>query len=107
MVVLVVVLSVNVDAVMLPIEYKYVIIDDKTNALVAWEEGDNRTTEGLLPPDHTAVPDGTVLVAYGESLRVKEQTWRAAGVVIPVFSLRSTHLRAPSALHRFGGAGNA
>ena len=67
------------------------IIDDKTNALVAWEEGDNRTTEGLLPPDHTAVPDGTVLVAYGESLRVKEQTWRAAGVVIPVFSLRSTH----------------
>ena len=84
-------LSVNVDAVLLPIEYKYVIIDDKTNALVAWEEGDNRTTEGLLPPDHTAVPDGTVLVAYGESLRVKEQTWRAAGVVIPVFSLRSTH----------------
>ena len=33
--------------------------------------------------------DGTVLVAYGESLRVKEQTWRAAGVVIPVFSLRT------------------
>jgi 4-alpha-glucanotransferase len=35
------------------------------------------------------VPDGTVLVVYGESLRVKEQTWRAAGVVIPVFSLRT------------------
>ncbi|MBP5799183.1 MAG: 4-alpha-glucanotransferase, partial [Prevotella sp.] len=35
------------------------------------------------------VPDGTVLVVYGESLRVKEQTWRAAGVVVPVFSLRS------------------
>ena len=82
-------LSVNVDAILLPLEYKYVIIDDATNTLVAWEEGDNRTTEGLLPPDLNAVPDGTVLVVYGESLRVKEQTWRAAGVVVPIFSLRS------------------
>ena len=82
-------LSVNVDAVLLPLEYKYVVIDDATNSLVAWEEGDNRTTDGLLPPDVTAVPDGTVLVAYGENLRIKEKTWRVAGVVVPVFSLRS------------------
>ena len=82
-------LSVNVDAVLLPLEYKYVVIDDATNSLVAWEEGDNRTTDGLLPPDITAVPDGTVLVAYGENLRIKEKTWRVAGVVVPVFSLRS------------------
>ena len=82
-------LSVNVEAVLLPIEYKYVIVDDNTHAFVAWEEGDNRTIDGLLPADQTMVPDGTVLVAYGESLRVKEQTWRAAGVVIPVFSLRT------------------
>ena len=84
-------LSVNVESILLPLEYKYVIIDDATNTLVAWEEGDNRTTEGLLRADLTAVPDGTVLVVYGESLRVKEQTWRAAGVVVPVFSLRSEH----------------
>ena len=84
-------LSVNVDAVLMPLEYKYVIIDDEKNALVAWEEGDNRTTAGLLPPDQMMVPDGTVLVVYGEGLRVKEQTWRAAGVVVPVFSLRSEH----------------
>ena len=84
-------LSVNVDAIPLPIEYKYVIIDDATHALLTWEEGDNRTTDGMLPQDQTSVPDGTVLVAYGESLRVKEQTWRAAGVVVPVFSLRSSH----------------
>ena len=82
-------LSVNVDAVLLPLEYKYVVIDDATNSLVAWEEGDNRTTDGLLPPDVSAVPDGTVLVAYGENLRIKEKTWRVAGVVVPVFSLRS------------------
>ena len=82
-------LSVNVDAVLLPIEYKYVIVDDATHALLTWEEGDNRTTEGLLPPDQNAVPDGMVLVVYGENLRVKEQTWRAAGVAVPVFSLRT------------------
>ena len=82
-------LSVIVDAVLLPIEYKYVIVDDETHALLTWEEGDNRTTDGLLPPDQNAVPDGTVLVAYGENLRVKEHTWRAAGVAVPVFSLRT------------------
>jgi 4-alpha-glucanotransferase len=84
-------LSVNVESILLPLEYKYVIIDDATNTLTAWEEGDNRTTEGLLPADLAAVPDGTVLVVYGESLRVKERTWRVAGVVVPVFSLRSEH----------------
>lgn len=84
-------LSVNVDAVLLPLEYKYVVIDDTTNTLVAWEEGDNRTTDGLMPPDVSAVPDGTVLVAYGENLRIKEKTWRVAGVVMPVFSLRSDY----------------
>ena len=84
-------LSVNVDAVLLPLEYKYVVIDDATNTLVAWEEGDNRTTDGLMPPDVPVVPDGTVLVAYGENLRIKEKTWRAAGVVVPVFSLRSDY----------------
>lgn len=85
-------LSVNVDAVPLPIEYKYVIINETTHTLEAWEEGDNRTTEGLINTEPLiGIPDGTVVVAYGEALRVKEQTWRAAGVVVPVFSLRSEH----------------
>ena len=86
-------LSVNVDSIFLPLEYKFVIIDDQTNALVAWEEGDNRIVEGrddLSSPD-AQLRDGSVLVLYGESLRVKEHTWRAAGVVVPVFSLRSEH----------------
>ena len=86
-------LSANVDAILLPLEYKYVIIDDRTNELVTWEEGDNRRVElnvGLSTPD-SQLRDGSVMVLYGESLRVKEHTWRAAGVVVPVFSLRSTH----------------
>ena len=84
-------LSVNVDAILLPLEFKYVIVDDATHALVTWEEGDNRSLEDIFPPEQMDVPDGTVLVVYGESLRVREQPWRAAGVAVPVFSLRSNH----------------
>ena len=84
-------LSVNVDAIPLPIEFKYVIVDDATHALVVWEEGDNRTTEGMLLSEQQSVPDGSVLVMYGELLRVREEIWRTAGVSVPVFSLRSSN----------------
>lgn len=77
-------LSVNVDAVLMPLEYKYVVVDDKTHALVAWEDGDNRIVE-------MAPTDGHVLVYHGGGLRLRETIWRAAGVVVPVFSLRSDH----------------
>lgn len=84
-------LSVNADSILLPLEYKYVIVDDRTNALVTWEEGDNRQVDSLVgnAVRDSLLHDGSVLIAYGESLRVKEQAWRAAGVVVPVFSLRS------------------
>ena len=77
--------SLNVDGMMLPLEYKYVVVDDQTHTLTAWEEGDNRSTAD------NQVVDGQVLVLYGDPLRLKEDTWRVAGVVIPVFSLRSEH----------------
>lgn len=77
-------LSVNMDAVSLPLEYKYVVVNDKTHELTKWEEGDNRVlTEDLS--------DGEVQVFYGGMLNIAEKTWRAAGVVVPVFSLRSEH----------------
>ena len=78
-------LTVNALGMLFPIEYKYVVVDDETHAFVAWEEGDNRTTGDV------ELEDGQVLVLYGEHLRLKEQTWRAAGVAVPVFSLRSEH----------------
>ncbi len=77
------ILSVNIEGMPLPLEFKYVIIDDQTNQLVAWEEGDNRTTLGL------DVADGQALVLYREPLRVSETVWRAAGVALPVFSIRT------------------
>ena len=76
----------TVDAMgwLMPIEYKYVVIDIANHALVAWEEGDNRVISDELT-------DGEVLVLYGDALRLCEQPWRLAGVSIPVFSLRSEH----------------
>lgn len=76
-------LSVNVMGMLLPLEYKYVIVDDATSSFTAWEEGDNRSTG---PWD---IADGQVLVLDGGILRVREDIWRVAGVVVPVFSLRS------------------
>ena len=76
----------TVDAMgwLMPVEYKYVVVDVETHALVAWEEGDNRTIADELT-------DGQVLVLYGDALRLCEQPWRLAGVSIPVFALRSEH----------------
>jgi 4-alpha-glucanotransferase len=77
-------MSLNIDWIGMPLEYKYVVVDEETHDLLVWEEGDNRlVTEELA--------DGEVLVLYGEALRLAEKTWRAAGVSIPVFSLRSEH----------------
>ena len=77
------ILSVNMDAVQLPIDYKYVVIG-KPHELLAWEDGDNRVVEGDLA-------DGEVRVLHGGMLRLREKTWRAAGVVVPVSALRSEH----------------
>jgi 4-alpha-glucanotransferase len=85
-------LTVNAQGWLLPVEYKYVVVDTHTHELVAWEEGDNRivpvnSTDG----NNAEIPDGQVLVLFGGHLRMAEETWRAAGVAIPVFSLRSEH----------------
>ena len=78
------VLSVDALGWLMPIEYKYVVVDTATHALVAWEEGDNRVISDELA-------DGQVLVLYGEPLRLCEASWRLAGVSVPVFALRSEH----------------
>ena len=83
-------LTINAQGWLLPIEYKYVVVDSKTHELLMWEEGDNRTVP-ICSPDGMSqeIPDGQVLVLHGGHLRLAEETWRAAGVAIPVFSLRS------------------
>ena len=77
-------LSVNAMGWLLPVEYKFVVVDTATHTLLQWEEGDNRTVD-------VEVNDGEVLVLYGDPLRLCEEPWRLAGVSIPVFALRSEH----------------
>ena len=86
-------LTVNALGMIFPLEYKYVVVDNETHAFVAWEEGDNRVIDGPQSATNNQEPiaDGQVLVLYGEQLRLREHIWRAAGVSIPVFSLRSEH----------------
>lgn len=79
------ILSVDILGIQLPIEYKYVVVDEKTSQLKAWEEGWNRTTGDANPAD------GQVLVLYSNDLHLCEKIWRGAGVVVPVFALRSEH----------------
>lgn len=69
------------------VEYKYVVLDERTHLLRQWEDGENRSTAvaGSMP----AV--GEVLVIHGGQLRVKEDVLRVAGVTVPLFSLVSSH----------------
>lgn len=86
-------LSVDIMSIPLPVEYKYVVIDDKTNNVAAWEEGDNRLVTVCRKADgndrRDELLDGEVLVLDGGVIRVAEDPWKVAGVAVPVFSLRS------------------
>ena len=68
-----------------PIEYKFVVVDDRSAERFAWEEGLNRSTadSGRLPSE------GEQLLIDGGLLRMKEPDLRAAGVMVPLFALRS------------------
>ncbi|WP_205509780.1 4-alpha-glucanotransferase [Longitalea arenae] len=65
-----------------PIQYKYGIYDTKSKTFVRYEEGENRWLHGdALVNTLTILHDGFV--------HLPNTTWKGAGVVIPVFSLRS------------------
>lgn len=78
-------LTLNVEAFSQPLEYKYVVVDKQTGTLTQWEGGDNRYI------DFGGMTESDVMLVDGGNLRVEEALWKAAGVVIPVFSLRSEH----------------
>jgi 4-alpha-glucanotransferase len=65
-----------------PISYKYGVYDVTSGSFVGYEAGENRTLrDAVVPGKHTVVNDGFV--------RLPADTWKGAGVAIPVFSLRS------------------
>jgi 4-alpha-glucanotransferase len=77
-------ISLSMDGLAMPIEYKYVVMDEGSRRLVEWENGDNRVVYGM------EVKDKDVLVVTDPEIRVNTIRWKGAGVVIPVFSLRSS-----------------
>jgi 4-alpha-glucanotransferase len=77
------VLAISAEGVVTPFQYKYVILDETTGGLIAWEEGDNRST-----PNYS-VESNRVIVLSDNILHFSLDRWRAAGLVVPVFSLRS------------------
>ena len=65
-----------------PCVYKYGVFDTEKNSFVRFEDGADRLLHGPIEPNrHTLINDGFV--------RLPADTWKGAGVAIPVFSLRS------------------
>lgn len=65
-------------------DYKIVLIDEASRENIIWESGDNRRHESVN--EAYGVDQVHVLCS---SPRIDTPLWRGAGVVIPVFSLRS------------------
>lgn len=76
-------LTVNVNNVVQPLEYKYVVVKDEDHSLERWEQGDNRMAncQNLV--------DSEVLVLHGDVTRLSDDQWHGAGVSVNVLSLRS------------------
>ncbi len=67
----------------LPLAFKFVLLNAKSGQLEAWEEGDNRHIDEPLPGEEETLIEAD-LQPYFNLPR-----WKAAGVAVPVFSLRS------------------
>ena len=76
-------ISISAEGIYAPFEYKYVILDEATGALVSWEEGENRKTPGY------SIESGRIIVLSDDNLHLSEGRWKTSGVVIPAFSLRT------------------
>ena len=63
-------------------EYKFIVTDRDTGALLAWEEGYNRTFEYFHP-------SADELLEVRVRAFVNPLHWKGSGTAIPVFSLRS------------------
>ncbi|HEX8332196.1 MAG TPA: 4-alpha-glucanotransferase, partial [Segetibacter sp.] len=76
--------SVNIDLtnVEFPIAYKYGVYNTEENAFTTFEEGNNRVTFDVASPNKlTVLADGFI--------KLPNNTFKGAGVAIPVFSLRT------------------
>lgn len=78
--------SITVDITDCPssyLEFKFVLIDSKTEQLIAWEPGGNRTFDTGIVYLREAI------IISGLQFQDPLPQWKGAGVAIPVFSLRT------------------
>lgn len=75
-------LSLNLSKDQFPIAYKYGVYDLELKKLIQFEAGDNRVLH------HPVIKDQITIVNDGFTY-LPNQTWKGAGVAIPVFSLRT------------------
>ena len=75
-------IKLNMPAGAFPLVYKYGIYNTSDNAFVSFEDGENR----LL---HGEPSTKKINIVHDGFVRTANNTWRGAGVSIPVFSLRS------------------
>lgn len=74
--------KINMTGSDLPAAYKYGVFNTKENSFVIYEKGNNRLTyEDVLKQKAVIHHDGFI--------HLPNNTWKGAGVAIPVFSLRS------------------
>lgn len=65
-----------------PVAYKYAVFNTKEDQFLKYEGGDNRLLHNYAPPHRlTIIHDGFA--------HLPNDTWKGAGVSLPVFSLRS------------------
>ena len=74
-------LSISAEGLRPAFQYKYVVMGE--SGAVRWEEGGNRQSSSQMPGDNhvTVLSDGEI--------RLASLPWRVAGLVVPLFSLRS------------------
>ncbi|MGC3979244.1 MAG: 4-alpha-glucanotransferase [Paludibacteraceae bacterium] len=74
-------ISLNTKDVKFPLEYKYLIVDTKTDKVLAWGGGPNRIVKSIEQDSHTVVTDENFIRTI--------PSFKTAGVALPMFSLRS------------------
>lgn len=75
-------INIDADSIFREIEYKYVVIDPNGH-IKQWEEGMNRVIANL------PLRAGQTWVKTDSPPRLRFNNWKCAGVVIPVFSIRT------------------
>ncbi|MCL2650657.1 MAG: 4-alpha-glucanotransferase [Candidatus Azobacteroides sp.] len=79
--------SVELDAgkLVYPLEYKFLIVNDSDKSVACWESGENRVLDNL------PLEKNSMGVVSGLRFRDTSFDYKCAGLVIPVFSLRSSN----------------